>query len=253
MSSVEESGSGPDLVLLHGWGTNPHVWRELKKLLAARFRVHAPALPFGSGSDADGGETLERIADHVARRAPGLCAVCGWSLGGAVALAWAHRAPRQVSRLALIGTNSCFVQRADWPHALEPRAVQDFARGLVREPAAVLTRYIALQASGDARATRVARHLRQTLLHQRGEPDTAALQLGLSLLAQVDLRSALPQIPQPALVVHGARDAVVPLPAGEYLAQALPNARLVVMADAAHAPFASDPEGMSTQLSDFFE
>ena len=39
-----------------------------------------------------------------------------------------------------------------------------------------------------------------------------------------DLRSVLERIRQPVLVIHGARDAVVPLAAGEYLARALPNA-----------------------------
>ena len=253
MSAAGVNGARPDIVLLHGWGTTPHVWREVAPLLDRHFRVHAPGLPYSGEVQSHDAGTVEAIAERVAAWAPKACMVCGWSLGGAVALAWARRAPRQVARLALIATNPCFVQRADWPHGLEARAVHDFARGLVREPAAVLTRYITLQARGDVRAARVVRHLRQTLSQRPHQPDAAALQLGLTLLLRTDLRSVLPHITQPALLIHGARDRVVPLAAGEYLAQRLPNGRISLMANAAHAPFASDPEDACAQLARFFD
>ena len=253
MNASGVSGSRPDVVLLHGWGTNAHVWRELAKLLARRYRVHTPALAWETHTGAHGGNALARMADRLAAGAPERCAVCGWSLGGAVAMTWALRAPGQVTQLAAIATSACFVQRPDWPHALEAWSVQDFARGLAREPSAVLIRYIALQARRDASAARVARHLRQTLSKAIGATDTWTLQRGLSLLLETDLRSVLERIRQPVLVIHGARDAVVPLAAGEYLARALPNARLSIQSGAGHVPFASDPEGVSAELTHFFD
>lgn len=239
-----------DVVLLHGWGTNAAVWREVAKRLGPGFRTHAPLLPFGA-SQPEAFASLDDIADHLARWAPPRCVVCGWSLGGVIALAWALRAPEQVTRLALIATSPCFVQRADWRYGLEPRAVRDFARGLARQPAGVLTRYIALQARGDIRAARVARHLRQTLT-LAPRPEAAALERGLALLCETDLRRTLLHIQQPVLAIHGARDAVVPAAAGEFVAQALPHARFSLIETAAHAPFASEPEIVSTQLSGFF-
>lgn len=249
--TATQANDRPDVVLLHGWGTNRDVWREVGKRLAARFDVHAPVLPYSDAAISEDFSTVEDIAARIADRAPRRCMVCGWSLGGAVALAWALQAPEQVTRLALIATSPSFVRRADWPHALEARAVTNFAHSVVREPDAVLTRYIALQARGDVRAMRVARHLRQTL-SRRSRPGGGALQRGLMLL-KTDLRGVLARIVQPALVIHGARDTVVPLTAAEYLTQALPDARISVIAGAAHAPFISSPAEVSETLASFFD
>jgi pimeloyl-[acyl-carrier protein] methyl ester esterase len=57
---------------------------------------------------------------------------------------------------------------------------------------------------------------------------------------------------QPALVVHGARDCIVPAAAGRRLAQALPNARFVLLRTCAHAPFLSRPRQVATLLREFF-
>ena len=249
---VETSGSGPDVVLLHGWGMNRGVWSEIAALLAARFRVHALDLPGCGASTALPLETLDALAHHIAQAAPERCAVCGWSLGGAIALAWAQHAPQQVTRLALIATSPCFVQRPDWPHAVEAQVVHDFSRELARDREATLKRFIVLQARGDVRAGQAARRLRQVVRAQP-LPDARTLQQGLAMLLATDMRRQLPAIRQPALVVHGDRDALVPLAAGEHLARALPHARLTVLHGAAHAPFASDPREAGARLADFFD
>lgn len=249
---VETAGRGPNVVLLHGWGMNSGVWRELVVMLASRFRVHALDLPGHGASGACQMDSIEALAHHVAQAAPKCCAVCGWSLGGQVALAWASRAPLQVTRLALIATSPCFAQREDWPHAVEAKLLHDFSHALARDCDATLKRFLALQARGDVRARQVARRLRQTLsMHRR--PDAGALQQGLAILLGTDLRPQLHAVTQPALVMHGDRDALTPLAAGEYLFRVLPNARLAVMRGAAHVPFASDFQDAGTRLAAFFD
>ena len=42
---VHVEGSGPALVLLHGWGMNAAVWRDLSATLAPDFCVHAVEMP----------------------------------------------------------------------------------------------------------------------------------------------------------------------------------------------------------------
>ena len=41
----ETMGSGPDLVLLHGWGMNVAVWSSIKPRLAERYRLTLVELP----------------------------------------------------------------------------------------------------------------------------------------------------------------------------------------------------------------
>lgn len=248
----EAAGDRPDVVLLHGWGMNSGVWSGVIPMLAPRFRLHALDLPGHGANDACLPDTIEALAEHVARTAPKRCAVCGWSLGGEVALAWARHTPRQVTRLALIATTPCFVQRDDWPHAVNPALLCDFSHALARDCDATLRRFIALQAHGDVRERQVARRLREVLTAHR-RLDAPALQQGLAILLRTDLRPQLHAITQPALVMHGDRDVVTPLAAGEHLSRALPGARLTVMRGAAHAPFASDPRDAGARLVEFFD
>ena len=247
---VEVSGSGPDLVLLHGWGMNAAVWGELGTELAQHFRLHCVNLPGHGASPACAPCTLDALADGLAAELPKRVVVCGWSFGGQVALNWAWRWPDQVERLVLLAATPRFVRGADWDCGIAAAVLDDFARGLVNDYRAALRRFTALQAQGDANARGVLRRLREHIL-ARGEPDAAALAAGLRLLRETDLRDRLERIAQPALILHGERDSLVPLAAGEYLQRVLPHARLEVFAGTAHAPFIAQPQRSARRIVEF--
>ena len=241
-----------DVVLLHGWGTGASVWKNLAAALAPWHPVHVPDLPGYGVAPVCTPYTLEEIVAGLARSAPQRCDVVGWSLGAQVALAWAQRAPRQVMRLGLIAATPCFAQRADWPHAVAPEALARFSTGLAADRAGTLRRFISLEAQGDAKAKQVARQLRDA--HAAGDaPAREALAAGLRILLETDMRGALGSIPQPALVIHGYHDRVAPLAAGEHLSRCLPNARLLVMAGAGHAPFLSQARKVAAALQEFLD
>jgi pimeloyl-[acyl-carrier protein] methyl ester esterase len=167
-----------------------------------------------------------------------------------VALAWARSAPQQVEGLVLLGTTPCFVQRKDWTAAIEARVLQEFTAALERDRGGTLKRFLSSQ--GDNAATEVLRSLRTAL--KRGEvPSGKALTQGLQLLLDTDLRTTLPLIAQRTLVIHGERDVLAPLPAGEFLASALPSVRLFPVPGAAHAPFLSSPHAVSRAMLEFFD
>jgi len=233
------------------------IWADLSRELSPFFRVHAVDLPGYGASAACNPCTLDRMAALLARQMPQRSLVCGWSLGGQVALAWAALAPQQVERVALIATTPCFTQRTDWPHAIAAEVLQAFAQTLRTDYAATLKRFLSLQALGDAQAKRVALRMKENLF-SRSEPDPGALdpgalEQGLAILLNADLRDLLSVIVQPVLVVHGDRDMLTPLAAGEYLSQHLPNARLVRLHGAAHAPFVSDAQATGVLLKRFFD
>lgn len=248
----EVSGSGPDLVLLHGWGMHAGIWADLARELAPFFRVHAVDLPGYGGSAMCDPYTLDQVAALLARQMPQRCLVCGWSLGGQVALAWAATAPQQVARLALIATTPCFTQRSDWPHAVEAEVLRAFAEGLRTDYAATLKRFLSLQALGDAQARQVVQRLKEGW-SASDKPDPRALEQGLEILLHADLRERLAAVTQPALVMHGDRDTLTPPAAGEYLSRSLPDARLIRLRGAAHAPFVSDAQGTGALLKRFFD
>ncbi len=240
-----------DLVLLHGWGAGAGIWRELAQRLARRFRVLALDLPGYGAQPACNPYTLDALADRVARLAPRRCGVIGWSLGGQVALAWARRARRQVERAAVIATTPCFTRRPGWPHGIERSVIEGFAQSLKEDPAALLERFSLLEARGDEAARRVALRLRAESA-ARGTPVGGVLERGLDILLDADLRGGLGAVKQPVLVLHGARDGVVPAAAGRRLAAGLPHARFQLVRGCAHAPFLSQPARIAKALQAFF-
>lgn len=238
------------MVLLHGWGFSAGVWDGLADRLAPRWRAHAPDLPGYGAAPACAPYTLEAIAGAVARAAPRRCHVVGWSLGGEVALAWARRAPHQVERLALIGTTPCFASRPGWPCATAPAVLREFGRSLAADRTETLARFVAVLARGDARTGRIAGALRRS---SEGSAPDGVLTAGLAVLLDADLRRELPRVRQPTLVLHGARDRIVPPAAGRRLAAALPDARFSLLRACAHAPFLSQPERVLRELRKFFD
>jgi len=237
------------LVLLHGWGMNASVFDELATRLADRYDVHAVDLSGYNGLPPITPYALEPLAADIAGKAPGRCYVAGWSLGAQVALAWARARPAQVERLALLGATPCFARREDWALGLEPAVLQAFAGSLAEGRVATLRRFVSLQARGDSAARRVSARLRAVLAARPGPPPSV-LEQGLCILAAADLRSVIGEIAQPALVVHGERDELVPLGAAEYLAQGLVRARLAVVQGAAHAAFISAPDTVSALITE---
>jgi len=245
------TGTGPDLVLLHGWGASAHVFTGLASMLALRFRVHAFDLPGCGASAPCTPYSLRQVVELLGRESPPVCHVLGWSLGALAAMVWAKAAPRQVARIALVSATPCFVRRDDWPHGMEERVLGEFGRELASDAAGAVRRFAALQVLGDANAHQLARELRRHAL-SAGVPSSYALGGGLRILRDTDLRGALGEIKQPVLVVHGECDRVTPAAAGQFLARGIPGARFELVDGAAHAPFLSKPVAIGALLGSFF-
>lgn len=240
--AVTAQGQGPQLTLVHGWGLGSGAWSLVAHLLAKHFSVQVVDLPGYGASPADDG-SLDDLADALADTLPPRAMVCGWSLGALVALRAAQRQPRKIARLVLVGATASFVQREGWPAALPSSQLAGFLAALEADPAALLKQFSALIHQGDARMREAIRATRNCLADAPGglPADPASLKSGLELLGSTDLRSCLIEVQQPVLLIHGSVDPLMPLGAAEALRDALPDSRLSVFDDSAHAPFASDP------------
>ena len=255
---VESIGSGAPLVLLHGWGMHGGVWSDVAQKLAESFHVHSVDLPgYGNSRNQESGfgireQGLDGIVDQLRFRFTEPVTVCGWSLGGQIAMHWAAREPEQVCRLILVASTPCFTERADWLCGIESAVLQKFASELELNHAVTLRRFVALQLRGCENERELHALLRDRLF-SRGEPEMAALRGGLDILRDADQRGELQAIIQPTLVISGERDKLTPPAASDYLAQAIPKARLLQVAGAAHAPFLSHPEIFIEQVRRFLQ
>jgi len=269
-------GSGAPLLLIHGWGMHGGMWDGVAEQLAQNFNVYAVDLPghgYSRGQRADVG-WVERSDTHHVPNVEGdgyRCAqpilrdivdalsvqfdepltVCGWSMGGQIALHWAMREPEKIKRLVLVTSTPCFAERDDWQFGMPQHTLLQFAADLEKNHAATLRRFLGLQVRGSEGERELLATLCESLF-SHGEPDLGALRGGLDILRDCDLRSALPDIKQPVLVVAGEKDMITPPQASQYLAGRLPDARLVTIRGAAHVPFLSHTEEFTEHVKNFF-
>jgi 2-hydroxy-6-oxonona-2,4-dienedioate hydrolase len=216
------------VILVHGLGMSSRYMIPLAEHLAPHVRVYAPDLPgFGLSDKPRRTLTVRELADALAAwmHAIGLkrAAFIGNSLGCEVLVELAIRHPHLVDRLVLQG----------------PTPDPD-ARSLVRQIAgffliAPFERWsLAWVALVDYARGGIGRYIR-------------------TLHSMVDNRiseKAL-QVAQPALVVWGRRDYIVPYRFVESLADALPRGRLVVIPGAAHGINYSHPKAFTAVLLPF--
>lgn len=240
--SVERFGQGPDLVLLHGWGMNGAVWHGIVPALAARYRVHLVDLP-GFGNSPLVGEaeySLPWLAEQVAAILPEQCHLLGWSLGGLVASQLALNHPERLHSLITVASSPCFMARDEWP-GIAPKVLTGFNQMLAGDFKQTIERFLAIQAMGSEHARDDIRQLRHWLA-EHPAPQLAALEAGLGLLADVDLRDELVQLNLPWLRVYGRLDSLVPKASIPLLDERYPASRSVVLEKASHAPFISHPQ-----------
>jgi pimeloyl-[acyl-carrier protein] methyl ester esterase len=249
---VESVGAGSPLLLLHGFAMHGGLFAPILPVLAQRHRVHVVDLP-GHGWSAPLAPydlpTIVATLDDATAGIDAPLSVLGWSLGGQVALQWALMRPARVRRLYLVATTPSFVTRPGWPDAMSAATLARFGDELRVAYRLTLQRFLSLQMQGSDEGRRTLARLRARLF-ERGEPSAAALDAALALVRDSDLRPLLAGVAQPAVVVGGARDVLVPLAATRALAQALPNATHRTIAGAAHAPFLSHAAAFIDALSD---
>ena len=249
----ETSGTGPDIVLLHGWGLHGGVFDPVIGRLAKRHRVTRIDLP-GHGRSRDvlpqGG--LDGWVEALAAVAPPRAVWLGWSLGGMLALRLARQLPARVHGLLLCCTTPKFVAAPDWPPAQQAATLARFAADLRQDYRATVQQFLALQVQGDDCARAVLRDLRARVF-AHGDPHPDGLAGGLAILRDTDLRKALPDIAVPARVIMGQHDRLTPPAAGEYLVRQLPRAQYHVVPRAAHAPFLSHPDEFLQHTQTFLE
>lgn len=237
----EQGTSGSAVVLLHGLGSCGEDWFLQFPALADRYRVIAPDLRgHGRSSSTPGWPTVVDLARDVAMLIEGLQAggahVAGLSLGGAVGLELAADRPDLVRSLIAVNTFARLRQSG-----------KGIGHGMVR---LALLALAPMDRVGRWVADGLFPNEDQSLLRQAAAQRISTNPRGTYLRAigaatRFDLRSRLPTIASPTLVVAGERDSTVPLAAKLELARSIPGARLEIVANSGHATPLDAPDAFN--------
>jgi pimeloyl-ACP methyl ester carboxylesterase len=230
--SFERGGTGPPLVLLHGYvADGPTTWQPQLDGLCDEFTVIAWDAP-GAGGSSDPPESFGMVgyADCLAGfiEALGLeqPGILGLSFGGALALAFHHRHRDVASALLLASAY------AGWGGSLSPAVTKERLRQAL----------VLADLSPDA----FVGALLPTMFAQRTAPErieafrTSMLAfhpLGFRAMARAsaeNLREVLAGIDVPTLLVYGDEDVRAGVAVARDLESAIAGSRLVVLPQAGH-------------------
>ncbi|MDH5357799.1 MAG: pimeloyl-ACP methyl ester esterase BioH [Gammaproteobacteria bacterium] len=238
---IKKMGQGPDLVMLHGWSMHSAVWHNLAEELAKHFTLHLVDLPgHGQSNWQHGALDLDVLIGRLGEELPESAYWLGWSLGGLISIVFADRFPERVTKLTLIAATPCFVKTANWSCAMEASVFNDFAANLSVNQAETLHRFLLLQARGSQHSRDTIRQLAHQLAVEQ-PPVLDALQAGLKLLIELDMREPLSTLSCPVQMILGDRDTLIPEAMLLAAKQLHPKLQTRVLAGAGHAPFISQP------------
>lgn len=214
------------LVLLHGFGGTHRAWKGVVGLLDhERYRPLALDLP-GHGAEADALRPISfaGCVQHVLDASPERFALCGYSLGGRVALHVALAAPERVARLVLIGVNPGIEDQDERAaRRLSDRALADDLEHRPYDEFIERWRTQSLFAADPPQVSALAR-----ADQRRNRPDAlAAAMRGLSVGEMRPLWDRLPELAMPVTVLVGQRDGKF-LELGQRIVELLPAGELVV-------------------------
>lgn len=240
-------GSGPALVLLHGFTGSGATWDGM---FADEYRTHALDLP-GHGRSPVGPRSLWQTADDVLESVGDQTfALLGYSLGARVALHVALRAPDRVRALILEGGNPGLGSESERRRRRDDD--EELARLLETEGiAAFVDRWERLPLWASQAQVDPAR--RQALRTSRLASDAAGLAASLrasGLGTQDDLAPRLREIACPALLMAGSLDVrYAELAAG--MAAAMAAANVAIVPGAGHAAHFEEPRAFERTVRAF--
>jgi class 3 adenylate cyclase len=154
--------------------------------------------------------------------------------------------PERVSALVLVNSYAHYVREDDYPWGV-PRQTIDRFVATVKEGwgTSAAVGFVAPSRSGD----RQFREWYGRAGRFGGSPNQFADITRASF--EADLRSLLPSISCPTLVLHREKNRYIRLGAGQYLAEHIPNAHLVVLAGDDHLFFAGDIDALADEIEEF--
>lgn len=233
------AGSGPPVLVLHGWGASIEAVYPIVTGLSAVATVYALDLPGFGQTDPppqpwgveDYQAFVAAFMDALSIEAP---AIVGHSNGGRIAIRMAATEPTRASKLVLVDAAGIRPKRTlRWYRRVGMAKIGKYAARFLGSPGERLrARIVGSTASADYLA---AGEMRPTLVK----------------LVNADLRPFMPSIKVPTLLVWGSEDSDTPVAVAKEMERLIPNAGLVVLEGAGHFSYLDQPARFARIVSHF--
>lgn len=251
--TYQDRGRGRPLVFVHGWGASGDVWDYQVLDLADRFRVITVDLRGHGSSDKPWGtydyplfcRDLELLMNRLNLADVTLV---GWSMGGHIALKYAHTIGAPVTRLVLTGSGPRFLQDEDAPFGGAAESGGQLCDAIrFARPETIAGLYASNFHRKDLEATRD-----WFIRLGTAVPAFVGLSSFQALLAE-DLRDALPELSLPIAVFSGRHDEIWDCRWSQFVAEHAPNAALTYFENSGHVAFIEDRTDWNAALVRFVD
>lgn len=240
LTAYDKSGSGPVVLLLHGWGDNRQSFKTLRNELDKSYQVINLDLPgFGQSQAPNEPWNLDNYADFVSRFLKKIqidtpLAVLGHSNGGAIAIKGLSTGKFKADKLILLASAGM-------------RSGQKLKKSLLK--ATAKTGRIATFWLPQSQRQK----LRQRLYGAAGSDMMVAPQLEetFKLIVQQDIQDDARRLTLPALLIYGSSDTAVPIKSGQRLAKLIPKSQLIELPAAGHFVHQEAPTEVLGYIKDF--
>lgn len=252
--AYEHVGRGPLVVFLHGIGGNRTNWRDQLAALADAY--HAVALDdrgYGDSEDYAGPLAFEdfaadllRVLDHLGAAQAHLV---GLSMGGRIVLDFYERHPERVASLVLCDAFPGF-DAATFPPAARAEFIRLRKEPLVngKEP-----RDIAPTIARTLMGPKAPESVYERLIASMGAVHKESYIKTVEATTLYERVADLTTVKVPTQVIVGDEDKLTPVAMSRRMAEAIPGARLDVIADAGHLSNIEQPAAFNAVLREFLD
>ncbi|MCO4773151.1 MAG: alpha/beta fold hydrolase [Deltaproteobacteria bacterium] len=226
----------PAVLLIHGFGSHLGIWEPVLDGFRGHRVVRVDLLGFGDSSRIEGDYSPEAQADAILALMDALgiarASVVGHSMGSMVALTVAERAPRRVTRLALL---SPFVYEDQVPWSYRDARQPGLGEAIVGNwHTEHLGWRLEFSVHDDSLVTEELIDRARSHSRPRGSRAAALATIRSWDLPAREVRYV--DIAAPTLIVSGMEDRVVLLPFAERLGMQMPDATVVALPLCGHLP-----------------
>jgi class 3 adenylate cyclase/pimeloyl-ACP methyl ester carboxylesterase len=176
------------------------------------------------------------------------CSIGGISEGGPLAMLFAALYPERVDKLLLAATAARFVSGDGYPYGFPAELLESLVDQVADQwatPDSLLVPMWMPSMMGDAefRAWVTA--------YERACASPGAVRDVGRYLGTIDVRSVLPSIRAPTLIIHRTDEQLVPVEHGRYLAEHIPGASIVEIPGIDHVPWVPDCRDFVEEMRTF--
>jgi len=248
--SISGTGNATTIVLIHGFPFSSEMWKPQVEFLKKNYQVITYDLRgHGKSGGGEGQYFMEYFVDDLFTLMDHLkissSVICGFSMGGYIALRAIERNPEKFKGLILADTkseadsNEAKLKRSTGLRVVKTQGVAPFAEGFLKGALAPET----FKANPD-----LVEKLKLIILSNKSIGICGAL---LALACRTDTSAFLSKISVPTLILVGEKDAITPPSVSEMMKEKIPGSKLEIIPSAGHLSNLENSKDFNKKLDEF--